>query len=667
MRLRQIKIVNFRSIGELTKDFTDPMYLIQGKTDTGSNGAGKTSIMEAFFWVLTGKPLRGAKNEVIRRGTKKCEVYAEFDFKGKVQTAKRSVSGGITSFELNGEKLHTTKDTTQKVYTEIVPENAIKACFYGYNSFLDLPPSKRAEVFYDEILGLSELQSKLDNAKHHIKTEIRLLESHTANKQNVENALSSLDLASYELKVKEAEAVDKKAVVSTDAIVAGITTKNKEMQDITSNTPTVADPYQAQIDGYNTQIKECDTQIQGCDVHIQGYNSQLQEITNNYDVKHYSQQKLQTEYTDTLNRIKFFNDQISIVELDLKKIADTGNCTLCLQELNNNTAEEVLTKELKKHSDALLNKEMQKDDLSTKINNVQSECNALVESKIPIEQNRTTVIKQQEVLVQQRNGLEHQRKELEQKQRASKVDSVHLELINKLNREIAQLQAQYQQINISNQEIANFNHNVDLAIQNAKNGYTQQLNRKKHLDADLIEINKAYVDVKHKHDVYAFWIRGIKVILQNIVHNSVASFSVILNNTCQNLQLEFEDIEVSGFKEKADGSLSNSMGIYLNRKGEKIAADVLSTGERCRLNIACFVAIWQLLKSYKGLELNTLFFDEPLKGLDESGRSKMYQFLCDINREDVLLLCTEHSSDFADLFESVITIEKKDGISNIVD
>ena len=80
MKISKIKIKNFYSFKEVGVDFSDysGLTLIKGKNkDTGgSNGSGKSALVEALFFGLTGKTIRKSTEDslVNNQAKKKCEV-----------------------------------------------------------------------------------------------------------------------------------------------------------------------------------------------------------------------------------------------------------------------------------------------------------------------------------------------------------------------------------------------------------------------------------------------------------------------------------------------------------------------------------------------------------------------------------------------------------------
>ena len=93
-----------------------------------------------------------------------------------------------------------------------------------------------------------------------------------------------------------------------------------------------------------------------------------------------------------------------------------------------------------------------------------------------------------------------------------------------------------------------------------------------------------------------------------------------------------------------------------------MALDALSEGEAQRFDLACFIALGDLIENFSGIDLGFRVFDEPLAGLDEQGQHAVFKMLTDLNRQVFLI---DHNATFANQFESVLTVEKTDGVSRI--
>lgn len=94
----------------------------------------------------------------------------------------------------------------------------------------------------------------------------------------------------------------------------------------------------------------------------------------------------------------------------------------------------------------------------------------------------------------------------------------------------------------------------------------------------------------------------------------------------------------------------------------------LSNGEKRRLDIAIQFSLHDYVYSYCGLQLNYLFVDEVLDGLDQQGVDNIFEVLrlkmeyCKLKG----IVCITHNSNLKDKFDKYITVVKKqDGMSYI--
>lgn len=111
-------------------------------------------------------------------------------------------------------------------------------------------------------------------------------------------------------------------------------------------------------------------------------------------------------------------------------------------------------------------------------------------------------------------------------------------------------------------------------------------------------------------------------------------------------------------------SLTDSLGIDSNLWGY----DFQSGGERGRTDLAFMFAVFDLHQGIHGPQSNILVLDEPEKALDEYGR----QMLISVIKDDLAtrfesIFIISHSDCFHDVFPHQITVERTDRFSHIVD
>ena len=134
MRLLSLALQNFKGHKDLTVDFDDVTVL------SGANGTGKTSVYDAFCWLLTGKDAqgrvcgtgqkgeatirpRGLDGELVRQ----VEVSVTgrlMDEDGEVHTLRRVYCEQYSADKNSGEKIF--KGNTTKYFINDVPTPAAK-------------------------------------------------------------------------------------------------------------------------------------------------------------------------------------------------------------------------------------------------------------------------------------------------------------------------------------------------------------------------------------------------------------------------------------------------------------------------------------------------------------------------------------------------------------
>ena len=178
MKIKQLQIKNFLSVQKASIDFNkfDGLTLIKGKNlDTGgSNGAGKSTIVEAIYFALTGKTLRKSTEAslVNFKAKKGLEVSLSFEKDDGTQvTVYRSKKPTKMRVILDGQDVTAGhRDGSQARLDEIIgaPHKVLAASmFFGQSSdlnFLDASPVVKREIIRN-FLNLEELFSLRDSIK----------------------------------------------------------------------------------------------------------------------------------------------------------------------------------------------------------------------------------------------------------------------------------------------------------------------------------------------------------------------------------------------------------------------------------------------------------------------------------------------------------------------
>ena len=99
----------------------------------------------------------------------------------------------------------------------------------------------------------------------------------------------------------------------------------------------------------------------------------------------------------------------------------------------------------------------------------------------------------------------------------------------------------------------------------------------------------------------------------------------------------------------------------LRHNGYDIDINLLSNGERARVNISTLLAIRKIMQSLSKVRINLLILDETIENLDIDGKEKLIEIL--LNEEHLNTLLVSHG--FTHPLLEKINIVKENNISRI--
>ena len=178
MKIKQLQIKNFLSVqkAHINFDDFDGLTVIKGKNlDTGgSNGAGKSSIVEAVYFALTGKTLRKSTEAslVNSQAKKGLEVAVQFEKSDGTEVwVSRSKKPTKMQITIDGQDVTAGhRDGSQARLDEIIgaPHKVLAASmFFGQSNdlnFLDASPTVKREIIRN-FLNLDDLFSMRDSIR----------------------------------------------------------------------------------------------------------------------------------------------------------------------------------------------------------------------------------------------------------------------------------------------------------------------------------------------------------------------------------------------------------------------------------------------------------------------------------------------------------------------
>ena len=328
----------------------------------GTNGAGKSTVLDALTFVLFNRPFRKINKPQLPNSTneKDCLVEIEFSVNNREYLVRRGIKPNVFDIEVNGKQLH--KEADDRANQKILEENILKVNYKSFTQivilgssnfvpFMQLATANRREVIED-LLDI-RIFSSMNNL---IKEKIR----------QQKEQIKSLDLRKESLKDK---------VLMQKNFIEQLESRGKD--NINANKQKITNLI-SEVDAYMLQNSTTEESIFGYtkeQEEVIGATDKLRKLGN---LKGKISQKVST----ITKEHKFFTEntvcptctQTIEEEFRLNRIADAQNSAKELQQGYKDLEETIKLEEERERQFIALSKEI------TKLNNDISQNNARISS-----------------------------------------------------------------------------------------------------------------------------------------------------------------------------------------------------------------------------------------------------------------------------------------------
>ena len=660
MQLKKLELSNFFSFGEsqtINFDSYKNLVLVKGETSDvdSSNGAGKSSLFEAVFWCLTGRTVRGVRaGDVVRIGEKRVYVSVDFVIKSDQVnvTRKWSADKKIVTLTVNGEEeeFHDARQGTARIfeYLNISPEILSLIGFYGrkFNTFSDLSPKERAEVI-DLLAQGDKWEEGRENAAAYLK---EVNNNYMVVKEEVECLERRIEDVQEQIKITKSELVDSK-----EAVIESVKEKKIELKGHEENlkeSQKDLKKVKSSLFDKDKEIEPIEIKLEEMDVELSSAIALFKKQNKSHDGKYEEELK---ESEDLLDESKSYKNELKSKKYDIikeieEKRSQKGrvDCIKCGQPLPHPPDNEKLEKEAVK---------IEKKDLSPieeEISGLDDDLKGLVEMIGDMKDQERQRIgnlvseerkishkfdKRKEDLVDEKNEILERFREISSSIELRKKDVKITEgFIVVTQGEIERLE--------NSATVSRLEERLEMRQDSEKKSIKEKVVKEKELPALVKESKLA-----------SYWSQGFKDLRFSTFQNTIKVLEELLTSFAKQQGLDFDKIEVTAFKEKSTGGIRPEVNIYVIRKGERMSVDSLSEGETQRVDLACFFTFSLLIEKSIGFPINFAVLDEPLSGLDHSGRQNVFNILSDMS-QNKQMFTIDHDANFQDLFSSVIVISK---------
>jgi len=658
---KKIKAQNFLCFGEngIEIDFKnyDSVVLIKGKNLdvndnnlNSSNGSGKSSILDALLYGLFGKTVKnpkkiGVKDVINNKTNKKMVIDIYFD-DIKIQRTRKP----------DGLKLWQSKDgnfeeSTELTRGEIKQTQELIESILGFNcetfkstciftdsntdSYLESNASDR-RIIIENLLGLEKYRTYNEIVKENIKQTkssiaIAEIESH-----NADNSLNDIKKQLEQLNDKEK--TWKKTINDEIEIIKNeIILLEKQAKDLAEFDP--------QVEKYNNAQKEIELKREEQNL-LEEKILKSESTKDQIDLKMEEGKSILLENNSEFLKIK---NQIDLISNEITQ--------------NQNTIEK--TKNIKegivcKHCFSITQKEnyeVVRDDCKSQIEELQK-LKDIESNKITVINDKINEIKKQlQTLIDMKSKIVTSISANKSKIQTIQQDINTLqtiikpETLNTISRIESKISLQKINIMEKTNSIEGNSPYYDLII-TAKNNLETALSKSKDNKEKLVELMQKIPYFNFWAD--AFGDKGVRKFVIDqilpILNDHVAEMLDLLVDS--NLILTFDN----EFNETIKRVTDDTPIIY----------DLLSNGQKRRINLAISQAFAHVRELNTGSMPNIMFLDEVSINMDSQGNNSIYKLIKEMAKNKVVFVTT-HDQELSDLLadSSRINLKMENGISSI--
>ncbi|AGI11449.1 putative exonuclease [Listeria phage LP-125] len=622
---KKVKIKNFLSIKDMELNLDKQgLVLIEGKNKTNeafkSNGAGKTSMIDAITYAIFGKTVGGLKSDSVVNNKEKKNTAVILDFevdknKYRIERYRKDKKEG-NIVKLYQGKNNITKSTVDNTDKEILSlfgidfNTYVNAIMYGQG---DMPifsqaTDKGKKEILERITSIDIYQKAQEIAKEKVKEK-------QAEQQEIENELVKYD---YELvaidNLEEQEIENYKAVQQTiEGIQATLSVASTELE----NFMTEAYPKKAELENSIAQF-----------IAPQVDNTKVNELR--ADLTEAERKLLQ------INSIKEgFDRDLRKLAKDYENLSSSKICPTCGTDLGVDSEAHIA------ETKADIEKQMSVLGAKThKILVALPSVNTAIESKKELVQQE--IAKNEEIqrnynqLVSTVRGYEQEVQQLENTK-------------NSLEEKVASQQTYLSQVQ-------------SMPKPKSRDKDREEVHKK--IEATKLQVlDKQKETEKYEEAVKAFSNAGIRSMVLDLVtpflNEKANKYLTVLSGSDIEINFTTQVKNSKGeLKDKFDVEIINGSG------GSNYKAN--SAGEKKRIDLAISFAIQDLVMSKAELSTNIALYDECFDGLDSIGCENVITLLKERLETVSSIFVITHNENLKPLFEKVITVQKEDGVTTLI-
>ncbi|RJP48206.1 MAG: SMC family ATPase [Anaerolineaceae bacterium] len=678
LKLRIAGFLSYRDPVELNFESFDLACI------SGQNGAGKSSLLDAFTWALFGEARGKDKDALINLQSKAAEVALTFSYEGNVYRVQRTVTKGkstVLEFQIrDGEDW---RPLTEKSGRET--QNRIEQTFrLDYDTFVNASfflqgkadeftqkkASERKSVL-SNILGLEIWETYKDraaNRRKEIEKEIAGIDRSIA---DIDLELSEEDARKQKLKSLEAELKQLAAARKTqESALESIRKAASELDQELAAEKARLEEERRGLRAQEKVISEQSSVISGLAKQIESAKKSLAEAEEKIAQRGGLEEKRNAarEEFATLkaeNELRKLEMDELKARIDQLESAEGATCPLCGQELSEahrKSTLKQLQKEGKEKGDRFRTNKSRMDELTKQIAELETQAARLVNA----ERERLTLSNS---ITQWTERIESAQKAVQQWETVGAARLKEVEAILSSEKFAAEVKKPAVSLDEAERSL--------LELQEGENKKNQEVGgarqlvevldslraRKKGLAAEREEMTQQVA--RHKTLERAFGKDGVPALLIEQALPQIEAKANDLLDRLSNGTMSIRFATQAEYKDKKRDDLKETLDILISDGAGLRDYEMYSGGEAFRVNFAIRLALSEVLAGRKGARLQTLVIDEGFGSQDALGRQRLIEAINLVKPDFAKILVITHLDELKDAFPTRIEVEKTERGSTV--
>jgi DNA repair exonuclease SbcCD ATPase subunit len=605
MKIESLKGKSVFRYDKFTLPFDNKVYLVLGKIDNdydGSNGAGKSALIDILLYGLYGKTLRKGITDISKDHCGEMKVRVDFDGK----TIQREKNGGENAvrFFIGDEEQIGLKKELQNYISDTIDYDLFRmiTIFTPKNNFFVLNDTEKKDLLItftnnDNIDRIYEMAKKDYDELKALNVDMLI--------ENYKNSLKQKDEIDAEFKKIE------KKWDKYEKYEKGIT---KYQEYVRLKKPLMADKEEEEAKVERLREK----------------GKKLKKLVADITTSDENMDKMITEMGEHKGQIDKYESKIEEIEANIKLLKDAGKCPTCRQKLTD--------------KDKIL--QDYKDDIS--------DC----KQQIQINQDLLDAVKLKHMEAKDRKKADDALK-MELNETKTLFDTAKASL-EKTEVKIEGLKKQYEEYfeykdaDITLQEINEIKLKY-VELKTKADNFAEREEELEKLKEQKIEVDKQIIDLEDIKKIFS------KDGLKQFVIQQITDF--LKDRINEMINQVFDDMEIDirlDFSEKR-----NMMNIDIHRRDTIFNIEEMSAGERRIIEMVFQIALNDLFETVNDDSVNLMIFDETFDALDKKNMHKINNMLKILEEQDKTIFIISHNEDVKKYFKNFVIVEQNNGVSTL--